>query len=82
MQSKNLEIKVSFLATAIRSGATNYIPRVKETLKGVGRMKYLRPLYLAMAQGGFKDTALEVFKELRPTYHPVAQSVIESVLSK
>ncbi|CAM8910717.1 unnamed protein product [Rhodiola kirilowii] len=85
-ESKDYEVKVAFLQHAISSGCRNYYSEVEKTLKEVGRMKYLRPLYTALAQGAGKEEekilAKRVFKEARDCYHPIAQGVVESILSK
>lgn len=84
-ESKDYEVKVSFLQLAISSKCSEYHGEVEKTLKQVGRMKYLRPLFTALAQAGGneeKQLAKKVFEEARETYHPIAQGVVESILSK
>ncbi|CAA7031503.1 unnamed protein product [Microthlaspi erraticum] len=84
-ESKDYEVKVSFLQLAISSKCSEYHGEVEKTLKQVGRMKYLRPLFTALAQSGGneeKQLAKQVFEEARETYHPIAQGVVESILSK
>ncbi|CAF1884292.1 unnamed protein product [Brassica oleracea] len=65
-ESKDYEVKVSFSATR-------------------NLIQYLRPLFNALAQSGGteeKQLAKQVFAEARETYHPIAQGVVESILSK
>ncbi|KAJ0243434.1 Leucine aminopeptidase [Hirschfeldia incana] len=84
-ESKDYEVKVSFLKLAISSKCKEYHGEVEKTLKSVGRMLYLRALYTALAQAGDteeKQLAKQVFAEARETYHPIAQGVVESILSK
>ncbi|KAA8539374.1 hypothetical protein F0562_026066 [Nyssa sinensis] len=85
-ESKDYEVKVAFLQLAISSGCRDYYSEVEKTLKEVGRMKYLRPLYTALVQGSGKEEekifAKRVFSEARNCYHPIAQGVVESILSK
>ncbi|KAK3023911.1 hypothetical protein RJ639_043454 [Escallonia herrerae] len=85
-ESKDYEVKVAFLQLAISSRCKDYYSEVEKTLKEVGRMKYLRPLYTALTQGPGKEEekifAKRVFSEARDTYHPIAQGVVESILSK
>lgn len=48
-------------------------------------MLYLRALFTALAQAGDteeKQLAKQIFAEARETYHPIAQGVVESILSK
>ncbi|GAB4854896.1 Leucine aminopeptidase [Ancistrocladus abbreviatus] len=85
-ESKDYEVKVAFLQLAIASRCRDYYGEVEKTLKAVGRMKYLRPLYTSLAQGTGKDEekvlAKRVFEEARNSYHPIARGVVESILAK
>ena len=72
---------VGWLTLALQSGYHAVLPRVEQVLAEVGRMKYLRPLYLALARDpATRPRAQELFDRLRPGYHPIAQQVIEGVL--
>lgn len=85
-ESKDYEVKVAFLQLAISSSCKDYYGEVEKTLKEVGRMKYLRPLYIVLVQGAGKDEekilAKRVFAEARDSYHPIAQGVVESIFAK
>lgn len=85
-ESKDYEVKVAFLQLAISSRCSQYYGEVEKTLKEVGRMKYLRPLYTALVQGNGRQEekifAKRVFTEARDCYHPIAQGVVESIFSK
>ncbi|RDX65588.1 Leukotriene A-4 hydrolase-like protein, partial [Mucuna pruriens] len=85
-ESKDYEVKVSFLQRAISSGCKDYYNEVEKTLKGVGRMKYLRPLYTALVKGNGKEDdkvfAKRLFSEARECYHPIAQGVVEAIFAK
>lgn len=85
-ESKDYEVKVAFLQLAISSRCRDYYSEVEKTLKEVGRMKYLRPLYTSLVQGTGKEEekilAKRVFAEALESYHPIAQSVVESILAK
>ncbi|XP_068668110.1 leucine aminopeptidase [Aristolochia californica] len=83
-ESRDCEVKVAFLQLAISSGCREYFGEAEKTLKEVGRMKYLRPLYTALSKGSEegKILAKRVFAEARDCYHPIAQGVVESILSK
>lgn len=85
-ESKDYEIKVAFLQMAISASCKKYYGEVEKTLKEVGRMKYLRPLYTALVKGpGLEEEkifAKRVFSEARVTYHPIAQGVVESIFAK
>ncbi|XP_028799459.1 leucine aminopeptidase isoform X1 [Neltuma alba] len=85
-ESKDYEVKVAFLQLALSTGCRDYYNKVEKTLKEVGRILYLRPLYTALVQGGGKEEdrvfAKRVFSEARELYHPIAQGVVESILAK
>ncbi|KAI3897798.1 hypothetical protein MKX03_013704 [Papaver bracteatum] len=85
-ESMDYEVKVAFLQLALSSGCRDYYSEVEKTLKEVGRIRYLRPLYTALVQGAEKEEskilAKRVFAEARDCYHPIAQGVVESILSK
>ena len=84
-ESRDYEVKVAFLQLAIASGCKQYFGEVEKTLKQVGRMKYLRPLYTALVRGTKEEEkmiAKRIFIEARETYHPIAQGVVESIFSK
>ncbi|XP_004307431.1 PREDICTED: leukotriene A-4 hydrolase homolog [Fragaria vesca subsp. vesca] len=85
-ESKDYEVKVAFLLLAIASKCKDHYAEVEKTLKAVGRKKYLVPLYTALVEGPGKEEekilAKRVFAEARDTYHPIAQGVVETILSK
>ncbi|XP_039132253.1 leucine aminopeptidase [Dioscorea cayenensis subsp. rotundata] len=84
-ESKDWEVKVAFLQLAISSGCITYFDEVEKALKQVGRMKYLRPLYTALVKGsgeGEKMLAKRIFTEASESYHPIARSVVDSILAK
>ncbi len=79
----NAEIRVGYLTRAAHSGDESAHPAIEETLLSVGRLKYLRPLYLGLEAGGDSGRALAraIFKRARPRYHPLAVRVLEGLLS-
>ncbi|KAH6832705.1 peptidase M1 family protein [Perilla frutescens var. hirtella] len=85
-ESKDYEVKVAFLQHAILSRCSSYYNEVEKTLKEVGRMKYLRPLYKALVQGNGKEEeklfARRVFSEACACYHPIAKGVVEAIFAK
>src|SRR5262249_30769283 len=80
-QSRNAEIRVAFLTAALKAGHRAVLPAAEQTLKTVGRMKYLRPLYAALKERAeLLPEARRIFSEARAGYHPVAQHVMASLL--
>lgn len=78
---KNLEIAVSWLVLACESGYTPVLPRVDEVLGSIGRMKYLKPLYRALARRDeTRALAVEIYGKYKGTYHPIAQQVVGGML--
>ena len=79
--SKNPEVLVSWLILACESGYAPVLPRVEELLGHVGRMKYLKPLYRALAaRASTSQLARDLFARFREQYHPIAQQVVSAVL--
>eukprot|EP00249_Psilotum_nudum_P003427 c16812_g1_i1 orf=341-2164(+) len=80
----NWEIRVAFLTIAAFSGYEPCFPVIEHALHTVGRMKYLRPLYSGLLQSSTeaKKLAKRVFESAMPTYHPIAQSVVQGLLKK
>lgn len=77
----NMEIRVAFLTACVRAGHAPAYAMVEDTLRTVGRMKYLRPLYTALrARPDTLALARRVFASAEGGYHPVARQVMEGVL--
>jgi len=79
--SHNAEILSAWLQLALESGYAPALPRAEAFLGEVGRMKYLKPLYRALAR--FPETrgrARAIFERFRHGYHPIASHVIDKLL--
>lgn len=77
----NYEVLVSWLTLAASSGYHRVLPRIEEVLGRVGRMKYLRPLYLALVRDPeTRARAGAIFQRFKDGYHPIARQVVEGVL--
>ncbi|MBI5549125.1 MAG: M1 family metallopeptidase [Deltaproteobacteria bacterium] len=82
-KSGNYEVLVSWLSLAASSGFEPAVPRVEEVLGKVGRMKYLKPLYTALAtNSATRENARRCFEKHKDSYHPIAQQVIAGILKK
>jgi hypothetical protein len=78
----NHEILVEWLTIAAGSDYEPAFARLREVLLRVGRMKYLRPLYSAMAGSSRTRTlAREAYAEARPGYHPLSRRVAEAAMA-
>lgn len=76
----NYEVLVEWLTIAAGSAYAPALPRVREVLSEVGRMKYLKPLYTALT--GNPETrafAREVYEEVSESYHPLSRGSIEGL---
>jgi leukotriene-A4 hydrolase len=79
----NYEILVEWLTIAAGSDYEPAFPRLREVLMRVGRMKYLRPLYLAMGRHPrTRSLAREVFAAASDSYHALSRRVAQSVIEK
>jgi hypothetical protein len=80
-QSTNSEILVAWLTLALYSGHQAVLPRVEQVLATVGRMKFLRPLYTALAKDDrTRPVARQIYDKNSASYHPIARQLVESVL--
>jgi hypothetical protein len=79
--SKNYDVAVTWLERGVEAGYEPAITRAGQVVAEVGRMKYLRPLYGALAaRAETASLALDLFRGLRDRYHPIAQATVERVL--
>ena len=78
----NYEVLVEWLTIAAGSAYEPALPRVRQVLTDVGRMKYLKPLYLALRNNeGTLAMAREVFADVKDSYHPLSLASIEGLLA-
>jgi leukotriene A-4 hydrolase/aminopeptidase len=81
-QSKNAEHLASFYLLAIRCGDQTVLPRANDFLAENGRLKFIVPIYLALARTSWgRELAEEIFVENRGRYHPIALQKIETILN-
>lgn len=79
--STNYDVLVAWLVLALQSGYLAVLPRVWGVLAEVGRMKYLRPLYTALAADPrTRHEAKQRYERYRAQYHPMGRAVVEAVL--
>jgi leukotriene A-4 hydrolase/aminopeptidase len=69
--SSNNEIAFSWLRIAIRNNYRPAFARLEDFLVGIGRNKFLMPLYQDLVDNGNEEFAIRVFEEARPGYHPL-----------
>ncbi|NLT66693.1 MAG: M1 family metallopeptidase [Acidobacteria bacterium] len=79
---RNYEILVEWLTIAAGSDYEPVFERIREVLLEVGRMKYLRPLYSALARHPrTRELAREIYATAKPRYHALSRRVVESTLA-
>jgi aminopeptidase N len=77
----NAEILGAWLTVAAASGHEPAIEAALAFVGRMGRMKFLKPLYRALAAcPAARDRALARFEALKHTYHPIARMVVQSAL--
>lgn len=80
-RSGNSEIIFQWLLMAIRHRYEAAYPRLEEFLTGIGRRKFIKPLYeeLIKTDEG-RERATSIYRRARPFYHPIAVTTIDEVL--
>ncbi len=81
-QSGNAEILCKWLVLAATAEYAPAYPKMRAFLGEVGRMKFLKPLYKALADGAAtRALALEIFADCSAKYHPIARVGLERLLA-
>jgi aminopeptidase N len=79
--AKNADVLCDWLDVALGADHEAAIEPTERLLSTVGRMKYLRPLYGALARRDeTRSRARALFDRRAPAYHPIARQVVEGVL--
>lgn len=79
--SGNSEIIFQWLLMAIRNRYEAAYPKLEEFLIGIGRRKFIKPLYeeLVKTPEG-RARAISIYRRARPTYHPIAVATIDEIV--
>jgi leukotriene A-4 hydrolase/aminopeptidase len=82
-RSTNAEIAAQWLELAVRARYEPAYARLEEFLVGIGRRKFLKPLYteLAKTPEGLAR-ARAIYAKARPGYHPIAQGTVDKLLHR
>jgi leukotriene-A4 hydrolase len=81
--AKNPDVLVAWLVPALSAGHRPAVERAAAFLGEVGRMKYLKPLYGALAaREETRARAEACFQRYRTGYHAIASAGVESLLSR
>lgn len=77
----NSEILNAWLLHAIEHRYEEAYPALEDFLLSQGRRKFLMPLYSKLAETPEgMEMAREIYREARPTYHPISYNSIDEVL--
>jgi len=80
-ESGNYEILFQWLMRSIETRYEPGIARLEDFLLEVGRNKFTRPLYSALADTDWgRDWAIEVYQRARPGYHAMTRQAAERAL--
>jgi len=79
-RSGNAEILAQWLELAIRQGYRGSDAALESFLLGIGRRKFLMPLYRALLTAARGDEARKIFARARPGYHPITQASLDELL--
>jgi hypothetical protein len=79
--SGNYEILFQWLMRSIETRYEPGIERLETFLLNVGRNKFTRPLYGALADTEWgREWAIEIYERARPGYHPLTRQASERAL--
>ena len=80
-RSTNHEVLVAWLPTAIAADYAPAVARAVDLVGETGRMKHLKPLYLALAARPQSRAEVgPLYRSHRERYHPIARHVLETIL--
>ena len=80
-QRRSLELRHNFVLLQIRAGMPDAVDAARRVLLETGRMRYLRPIYTALARRD-PAAARRIYQEARAGYHNIARTVVEAVLKE
>ncbi|NDY95793.1 M1 family metallopeptidase [Wenzhouxiangella limi] len=81
VEQTNYEILYLWLMRSIEAEYEPGIERLERFLLEVGRNKFTRPLYAALAESNWgRDWAIKVYQRARPGYHPLTRQASERAL--
>jgi leukotriene A-4 hydrolase/aminopeptidase len=79
--SGNSEILAAWFQLSIENGYyKNNLDQIEKFLTSVGRRKFLTPLYKAFKENDALETARNIYKKARDSYHSVAVNTMDELL--
>lgn len=79
---RSFELRTAFLLCALRARLPGAAENAARLVRETGRMKFLRPLYRALAADpATRPLAERAYAGARAGYHPIARGVVEGLLA-
>lgn len=76
-KERNSELKMQWCLLGLRAHRDNNVAATTEFLKSIGRMKFVRPLFVELAQTyPGKEYAKALFLEIRDDYHDICAKMV------
>jgi leukotriene-A4 hydrolase len=79
LQTQNVELSSRYYQLALKAKDHSAYQPAADLLSTVGRMKFVRPLYRALALCD-KELAKKTFEKNREFYHPICRGLVEKDL--
>ncbi len=77
---RSLELRHTFVVAQLRAGLSEGVAGARRVALETGRMKYLRPIFTELIKLD-ASAAARIYAEARESYHHIARSVIEGLLT-
>jgi hypothetical protein len=77
---RSLELRHTFVLAQLRAGLSEGVAGARRVALETGRMKYLRPVFTELIKLD-APAAARIYAEARESYHHIARSVIEGLLT-
>jgi hypothetical protein len=79
---RNSEVRFAWLMLAVANSYQPAVPNLEDFLTGMGRRKFVRPLFTALrSQGEWgKDLARRIYAQARPGYHAMTAESVDAVV--
>jgi leukotriene-A4 hydrolase len=78
-EGRNVEVISRYFIVGLHAGAKSMCQPTADLLGRVGRMKFVRPLYKALAKVD-RDLATKTFEKNEDFYHPICRAIVKKDL--
>ena len=80
---RNSEVRFSWLMLAVANRFEPAVPNLEDFLTGMGRRKFVRPLFSALVKQGDwgRELAGRIYQAARPGYHPMTADAVDAVMA-